>query len=126
MSVAENINREHSGIRTGAEYLEGLRDDREVWTRGKRIADVTAEPGMGRGAATLGGFLDNQHKPEFIDKVTYVDGDGDRCAMAYKMPKTLEDVKARGRAYYEWAKWSNGMLGRTPDYKNASLMSFAS
>ena len=126
MSVAENNGREHFGIRTGAEYLEGLRDDREVWTRGKRVADVTIEPGMGRGAATLGSFLDNQHMPEFIDKVTYVDGDGDRCAMAYQMPKSLEDVKARGRAYYEWAKWSNGMFGRTPDYKNASLMSFAS
>jgi len=46
--------------------------------------------------------------------------------MAYQMPKSAEDVKARGRAYYEWAKWSNGMFGRTPDYKNASLMSFAS
>jgi hypothetical protein len=28
------------GIRTGAEYLAGLRDDREVWTKGKRVADV--------------------------------------------------------------------------------------
>ncbi len=126
MSVTEIMGRQHFGIRTGAEYLGGLRDDREVWTRGKRVADVTTEPGMARGAATLASFLDNQHKPEFIDTVTYVDDDGDRCAMAYQMPKSLDDVKARGRAYYEWAKWSNGMFGRTPDYKNASLMSFAS
>ena len=33
-----------SGIRTGEQYLEGLRDDREVWTKGKRVADVTTEP----------------------------------------------------------------------------------
>ena len=26
----------NAGIRTGAEYLEGLRDDREIWTRGAR------------------------------------------------------------------------------------------
>ena len=126
MSVTETNDRTKLGIRTGAEYLEGLRDDREVWTRGARVTDVTAEPGMARGAATLGGFLDNQHTSEFRDTVTYVDDDGDRCAMAYQMPKSAEDVKARGRAYYEWAKWSNGMFGRTPDYKNASLMSFAS
>lgn len=114
------------GIRTGEQYLVGLRDGREVWTRGARVEDVTREPGMARGAATLAGFLDNQHKDEFRDRVTYVDDDGDRCAMAYKMPKSAEDVVARGKAYYEWAKWSNGMFGRTPDYKNASLMAFAS
>jgi 4-hydroxyphenylacetate 3-monooxygenase len=33
-------------------------------------------------------------------------------------------VIRRGEAFYEWAKWSNGMLGRTPDYKNASITAF--
>ena len=37
---------QNAGIRTGAEYLEGLRDDREIWTRGARVKDVTAEPGI--------------------------------------------------------------------------------
>jgi len=41
-------------------------------------------------------------------------------------PKSKADIKSKGQAYYEWAKWSAGMFGRTPDYKNASLMSFAS
>ena len=113
------------GVRTGAQYLEGLRDDREVWTRGKRVADVTTEPGLGRGAATLASFLDRQHDPLWQDTITYVDDDGIRCPIAFKKPKSVEDIQARGRAYYEWAKWSNGMFGRTPDYKNASLMSFA-
>jgi len=114
-----------SGIRTGEQYLAGLRDGRNIWTKGAKVDDVTAEPGMARGAATLAGFLDRQHRDEFRDTVTYTDDDGDRCAMAYQVPKSVEDVKARGRAYYEWAKWSNGMFGRTPDYKNASLMAFA-
>lgn len=115
-----------NGIRSGAEYLEGLRDDREVWAHGKRIEDVTSEPGMARGAATLAGFLDRQNDPQFRDVITYLDEDGDRCARAFQIPKSKEDVKARGRSYYEWAKWSNGMFGRTPDYKNASVMAFAS
>lgn len=114
-----------TGIRTGAEYLDGLRDDREVWTRGERVKDVTQEPGMMRGAQTLASFLDRQHQPEYRDAVTYVDDDGDRCAMAYMRPTSKEDVIARGRAYTTWARWSNGMFGRTPDYKNASLMAFA-
>ena len=114
-----------NGIRTGEDYLAGLRDGRDVWTRGKRVEDVTTEPGIARGAATLASFLDRQHDDEWRGTVTYVDDDGDRCAMAYKAPRSVDDVKARGRAYYTWAKWSNGMFGRTPDYKNASLMAFA-
>ena len=114
-----------SGIRTGSQYLEGLRDDREVWMHGKRIKDVTKEPGTKRGANTLASFLDRQHLPKFKDIITYLDEDGDRCGMAFHIPNSKEDIKARGRSYYQWAKWSNGMFGRTPDYKNASLMSFA-
>ena len=41
------------GIRRGAQYLEGLRDDRDVWMNGERVADVTAHPGLARGAQTL-------------------------------------------------------------------------
>ena len=43
----------NAGIRTGAEYLHGLRDDREIWTRGARVKDVTIEPGISGGAASL-------------------------------------------------------------------------
>ena len=115
-----------TGIRTGAEYLEGLRDDREIWAGGERIADVTTAPGIANGAATLARFLDRQHDGKYQDKVTYLDENGVRCATSFMAPKSVEDVKIKGSAYYEWATWSNGMFGRTPDYKNASVMSFAS
>ena len=105
----------NAGIRTGAQYLEGLRDDREIWTRGARVQDVTAEPGMAGGAASLAGFLDRQHEPAYRDIVTYEDGQGIRCAVSHLVPKSKDDVVRRGRAFYEWATWSNGMFGRTPD-----------
>ena len=114
-----------AGIRNGAQYLEGLRDDREVWINGERVADVTAHPGLARGAETLAGFLDRQHDPQYRDKRTYVDDDGDRCAMSFLIPKSKDDIVRRGAAFYEWATWSHGMFGRTPDYKNSSLMAFA-
>ncbi len=41
------------------------------------------------------------------------------------MPKYKADIERRGAAFYEWTTWSNGMFGRTPDYKNASVMAFA-
>lgn len=115
-----------NGIRTGAQYLEGLRDDREIWTGGERIKDVTKAVGIANGATTLGSFLDRQFDPKYQDKVTYVDDKSLRCGLSFMTPKSVADVKTKGAAYYEWATWSNGMFGRTPDYKNASVMSFAS
>ena len=33
-------------IRTGAHYREGLRNGREVWIDGERVADVGAHPAL--------------------------------------------------------------------------------
>lgn len=114
-----------NGIRTGAEYIKGLQDDREIWTGGKRVKDVTKEKGIARGISTLASFMDRQHEDAYKDKVTYVADDGTRCGLSFKTTKSVDDIKARGQGYYEWAKWSNGMFGRTPDYKNTSVMAFS-
>jgi 4-hydroxyphenylacetate 3-monooxygenase len=31
-------------LRMGAQYLDSLRDDRQVWINGERVADVTTHP----------------------------------------------------------------------------------
>ena len=112
------------GIRTGNEYLAGLQDGREVWLAGKRVVDVTREPGLGRGAQSLAGFMDKQFDPALADVLTYEDN-GRRYGMSFLTPGSQNDVARRGAAFYQWARGSNGMFGRTPDYKNASLMAFA-
>lgn len=112
------------GIRSGSAYLAGLRDEREVWLHGRRVRDVTTEPGLCRGAHTLAGFLDRQFDPRYRDLVTYAE-QGQRYATSFLIPRSAADIARRGAAFYEWATWSNGMFGRTPDYKNASVMAFA-
>jgi len=69
--------------------------------------------------------MDRQHQDKYRDTVTYTDPAGKRCATSFLMPNSAADVRQRGRAFTEWAKWSHGMFGRTPDYKNASVMAFA-
>jgi aromatic ring hydroxylase len=93
----------NAGIRTGAEYLEGVRDDRKIWTRGVRAKDVTAKPGIRGGTASLAGFLDRQHEETYRDKVTFLDKEGVCCATSHMVPKSKEGVLQRGRAFYEWA-----------------------
>ena len=89
------------GIRTGAEYLEGLRDGRDVWIRGERVNDVTTHPGLSRGATTLASFLDKQFDPDLQELLTYEE-DGERFAMSFLMPKSTADIQRRGAAFYEW------------------------
>ncbi|MBT8079651.1 MAG: 4-hydroxyphenylacetate 3-monooxygenase, oxygenase component [Gammaproteobacteria bacterium] len=113
------------GIRNGEQYLEGLRDGRDVWIHGEKVKDVTRHPGLSRGAQTLASFMDRQFDPALQDTITYEE-DGNRYATSFMIPKSKDDVVKRGAAFYEWATWSNGMFGRTPDYKNASLMAFGS
>jgi 4-hydroxyphenylacetate 3-monooxygenase len=113
-----------NGIRTGKQYLEGLQDDRDVWIHGEKVKDVTKHPGLSRGAHTLAGFMDRQFDDKYKDVITYEE-DGKTYATSYMVPKTQQDIVTRGESFYEWAKWSNGMFGRTPDYKNASVMAFA-
>ncbi|MDP6993363.1 MAG: 4-hydroxyphenylacetate 3-hydroxylase N-terminal domain-containing protein, partial [Woeseiaceae bacterium] len=113
-----------NGIRNGKQYLEDLRDDRDVWIHGEKVKDVTTHPGLFRGAETLAGFLDRQFDDQYKDTVTYQE-DGATYATSFMIPKSVDDIKKRGESAYEWARWSNGMFGRTPDYKNASVMAFA-
>jgi 4-hydroxyphenylacetate 3-monooxygenase len=116
------------GVRTGAEYLEGLRDGREVWIGGERVDDVTRDPRLRRGAESLARLIDRQRDPSLEKVLTYASetDPGERYAMSFLRPNAVEDVARRGASYYEWAKWSHGMFGRTPDYLNASFMAFAS
>ena len=116
--------RDGVGTRNGRQYLDGLRDGRDVWLRGERVADVTSHAGLARGAVTLAGFMDRQFDPKYSDRVTYGQ-DGHRYAMSFLVPRSRDDVLRRGEAFYEWATWSNGMFGRTPDYKNASVTAFS-
>lgn len=113
-----------SGARTGRQYLEGLRDGRDVWIHGERVEDVTTHPGLCRGALTLAGFLDRQFDPKWQDTITFEEN-GTRYGTSFLIPKSVDDVSKRGEAFYQWATWSNGMFGRTPDYKNASVTAFA-
>ena len=55
---------------TGAEYLASLRDGREVYINGERIADVTAHPSMRNSARSLARMYDALHDPKRQERLT--------------------------------------------------------
>ena len=47
---------------TGAEYLEGLRDGREIWLYGERVKDVTMHPAFRNAARMVARLYDALHE----------------------------------------------------------------
>jgi 4-hydroxyphenylacetate 3-monooxygenase len=113
------------GLRTGAEYLAGLRDKRQIVYQGRAVEDVTAEPGFRSTARAIAEFYDFQCLPELRDVMSYEveDGEpGERAGMAFIEPRSKEDLRRRAAAYATWAEVTAGFIGRSPDYMNAIMM----
>ncbi len=110
--------------RTGKEYLEGLKDNRETWLGGEKV-DVSTHPAFAGSLKGMAGYFDWQHKysSECLvkDEVT-----GELMSASLILPKNKEDLIARGKCFEQLAKYSNGMLGRTPDYCNVALTGYVS
>ena len=113
--------------RKGSEFVAGLKaEPREIYIGGERVTDVTSHPAFTGIIETLAHLYDMQHDSEFRDELTYVSPDtGDRVGTSFMQPRTKDDLEQRGAAMRRWALYSNGMLGRTPDYLSSSLMAFA-
>ncbi|MCH2317912.1 MAG: 4-hydroxyphenylacetate 3-monooxygenase, oxygenase component [SAR202 cluster bacterium] len=114
-------------IRTGAEYVQCLQERHpEVYLRGERIDDVTTYPSLRNGVATMAKLYDMQHDAEFRDDMTYVSpSSGESVGASFIIPKSIGDLEHRHRMMAHWAKASFGMMGRTPDFLNVSLMAMA-
>jgi 4-hydroxyphenylacetate 3-monooxygenase len=127
MLIHSRGRRTATGIRTGAEYLAGLRDGRTVWLNGERVPDVTAHPALRRTAQTVAALYDLQHDPALHDQMTFRSHDsGEPVALSYLVPQTVDDLLRRRRAVEIVAEHTNGMLGRSPDYVNIQVTAAAS
>src|SRR5439155_27050200 len=107
-------------------YLEGLRDSREVWFEGERVADVTMHPILGRVARTIAELYDLQCDPTARDELTYSSPTtGQPVGLSFIQPRSVDDLVRRRVMFKRWADTSGGILGRTPDYLNTILAGMA-
>jgi 4-hydroxyphenylacetate 3-monooxygenase len=112
------------GARSGNNYLSALRKLKaEVWIGGERVADVTAHPAFMRCARSVASLYDLQI--EHPEAMTFRAPEGDRIGYSFIQPKSADEVRKRGLTMRRWAEFSGGMLGRTPDYLNASIAAMA-
>ncbi len=108
------------GARSGNNYLSSLKKLRaEVWIGGERVGDVTTHPAFKNIARSVASLYDMQM--EHPEQMTYRTEDGGRAGLSFIQAKSADDLCRRSRMMKAWVDFSGGMMGRTPDYLNASI-----
>ena len=108
---------------TGQEYLESLRDGREVYIYGERVKDVTTHPAFRNAARSIARLYDALHdeKQKAVLTCPTDTGSGSFTHKFFRVAHSREDLIGQRDAIAHWARLSYGWMGRSPDYK-ASLM----
>ena len=118
MAPARPMNRD--------EYLDSLRDGREVWIHGEKVDDVTAHPAFRNSARSVARLYDALHDPAHKDVLTVETdtGNGGFTHPFFRAPTSAADL-VRGRdAIAAWQRMTYGWMGRSPDYKAAFLATY--
>ena len=112
------------GARSGSNYLSSLKKlNAEIWLGGERVGEVTSHPAFRNCSRSVASLYDMQlERPE---QMTWRTDDGGRSGMSFIQPKSIDELRKRSRMMAAWANFSGGMLGRTPDYLNASIAAMA-
>lgn len=115
------------GIRTGKQYLESLRDGRQMWIDGELVKDVTRDRRFAGAAHTMAELYEMQHDPALHNKLTYSSPtSGDPVGLSFIQPHSMEDLVRRREMVKIWMDSTCGMFGRSPDFMNITIMGFAS
>lgn len=108
---------------TGDEYIESLRDGREVYIYGERVDDVTTHPAFRNSIRSVARLYDALHDPAQSGELTVPTdtGNGGFTHPFFRAPHSVDDLVAAKNAIAGWQRHVYGWLGRAPDYKAAFL-----
>ncbi|NHM33419.1 4-hydroxyphenylacetate 3-monooxygenase, oxygenase component [Neobacillus terrae] len=117
------------GTISGKNFIDRLNKlENEIWFDGEKIKGEISEhlafKGILKAKASL---YDLQNDPFLKGEMTFfLPGKEEPIGISYLQPKTKEDLKRRRKMMEYWARNTHGMMGRSPDYMNTVVMSFAS
>ncbi len=101
-------------IRTGQEYVDSIRDDREVYINGQRVKDVTTNPMLKPLIDIRARIYDMQHEDATRNLLAYRQ-DGEWHAVANKLPRTQQDWWDKRRATDTVLEDIGGVVTRVGD-----------
>src|SRR5512134_1587178 len=94
----------------GEQFLESLRDSREIYIYGERVKDVTTHPAFRNTARMVARLYDALHDPKHKSKlcVPTDTGNGGYTHAYFKAPKNVAESVAGRDAIAEWARIGYG------------------
>src|SRR5216684_6549993 len=101
-------------IRTGNQYLDSIRDGREVYINGGRVKDVTLHPMMKPLIDIRARIYDMQHEASSRELLAY-QVDGEWNAIANKLPRVQADWSDKRRATDTVLEAIGGVVTRVGD-----------
>lgn len=119
----------YMGAINGEQLIERINRLRpEIWFDGEKVTGLLSEHPHFKGILQSKALLyDLQHHPELKNDMTFTSPlSRETVGMSFLQPKTKEDLFKRKKMIQHWASHTNGIMGRSPDYLNTVLMSFAS
>src|SRR4030088_118658 len=103
--------------RNGQDHIESLRDGRDVYIDGERVADVTTHKAFRNSVGSAAALYDFQSRPDQIDTMTFASpATGRRISRCWQLPTSYAELLDRRRALEAWAELHFGFMGRSPDH----------
>jgi 4-hydroxyphenylacetate 3-monooxygenase len=123
--VGHEVERTDPCLRTGAQFIESLRDTRHVVLGGRDVKDVTAEPVLRQGIDTLAGIFDLQFDPAGREALTSIEPrSGKRIATGWLVPRSKADLERHLATIKATTLHTFGVFGRPPDYGPVKAIGF--
>lgn len=110
--------------RTGAQFLSGLKDGRQVWIGRDRVRDIVSHPSLEGAARCLAGVFDMQHE-QAADCLMPDPETREPINVSHMIPMSKADLRRRHIGIQRTAEHTAGLMGRTPDYMNVTYAGFA-
>jgi 4-hydroxyphenylacetate 3-monooxygenase len=112
-------------VRSGAQYLESLRDGRQVVIDGQLVKDVTSHPAFAGVCHTIAGLYDRIAAER--ETLSYVaPATGHPAFIAHQVPRSAGELTQRRLGLTRTAEVSYGLVGRGPEHVASFLAGFAS
>ncbi len=105
--------------RKGTDYIQSLRDGREIFINGELIKDHVDHPAFRNAVRSAASLYDYQAANQ--EQMTFTTPTGQQVNRSWELPDTREKLIKRGLAAQAWAEQSYGWLGRSPDHVPAAI-----
>jgi len=98
-------------LKTAQQYIESLKDNRQIYVDGEKITDVTTHPRFAAAIKHMARAYEMAMDPEWSKYyVTTCPETGETITGCYRLPQNSEDLKARRQTIYQASRYAGGYI----------------